>query len=226
MIDLIKELAKGIEVCVLIENVKSMDSHGPESRRAFSRLLNVLPVCSCPSSFCDVRRPRYYWVNWSIWSSPQALVEEDAGRTILKLVGTPPLWASRLDKNTHRPEEFKNPFSTFVQAIKRRKPPHRPAGLNTCSPEAVSRWEGDDYRYPPYQYENKNGVVQNGKWRTLNSHERCVRLGFDWHHCESAFPKNERRSHPQRFEDVACSLLGNSFCCPIVAWLFGQNFLS
>ena len=77
VIDLIKELAKGIEVCVLIENVKSMDSHGPESRRAFSRLLNVLPICSCPSNFCDVRRPRYYWVNWPIWSSPQALVEED-----------------------------------------------------------------------------------------------------------------------------------------------------
>ena len=66
-------------------------------------------------------------------------------------------------------------------------------------------------------------MLQNGKWRPLNSHERCVRLGFDWHHCESAFPKNERRSHPQRFEDVACSLLGNSFCCPIVAWLFGQK---
>ena len=223
VIELVRSLAKGVEVCVLVENVKSMDSHGPESRREFSRLLNVLPICACPSTFGDVRRPRYYWVNWTIWGSHCASVEEEAERTLLKLKGDPPQWASRLDANTVRDPEFNNPFSTFVQAIPRKKPPFRPAGLEACSKKALDRWERDCYRYPPYQYEDKNGVLQNGKWRPLNSRERSVRMGFDWHHCEPAFPKNQRKADPQRFEDVACSLIGNSFSCPVVAWLFGQK---
>ena len=36
VIELVKSVAHGIKVCFLVENVKPMDSHGPESRHAFS----------------------------------------------------------------------------------------------------------------------------------------------------------------------------------------------
>jgi len=180
-------------------------------------------VCSCPSSFSDTRRPRYYWINWQIWGNENAHICEEPERTLLQLSGCQPAWSTRLDRDTHRPSEFNTPFLTFVQCIKRSKPPHMPAGASSCSKIALGRWESDAYRYPPYQYEDRNGVIQKGTWRPLNSRERSVRLGFDWAHCEPAFTKQQRRSDPRGFEDLACSLLGNSFCCPMIGWLLGQK---
>ena len=226
VIDLVKSVARGIEVCVLVENVKSMDSHGPESRRAFSKLLNLLPFTTCPSSFTDTRRPRYYWLSWTLWSNSTALIYEEDERSILKLVGNQPSWACQFEKGARRLEGCTTPFATFVQAIKRKRPPIRPAGLEGCSEAALTRWAADEYRYPPYQYEDRNGVFQNGVWRPLNSRERSVRLGFPWNHCETAVTKSRRHSDPRGTEDICCSLLGNSFSCPVIAWMIGQKLFS
>ena len=113
-----------------------------------------------------------------------------------------------------------------MQAIKRRKPPLCPAGLQGSSEVARQRWAADSYRYPPYQYEDKDGVFQNGFWRPLNSRERSVRLGFPRNRCETVVPKSQRHSGPKGAEDISCSLLGNSFSCPVIAWVIGQKLFS
>ena len=47
---------------VFLENVASMDSHGPMARREFSRLMQVEPFRLCAFELGWVRRPRFYWI--------------------------------------------------------------------------------------------------------------------------------------------------------------------
>ena len=50
-------------------------------------------------------------------------------------------------------------FPTFTTLRPRRKPGHKPARLQTCSPAGLKRWEQDDHRYSPYQYTAKNLLI-------------------------------------------------------------------
>lgn len=44
--------------------------------------------------------------------------------------------------------------------------------------------------------------------------------------CETVVPKSQRQSDPKGTEDISCSLLGNSFSCPVIAWMIGQKLFS
>eukprot|EP00973_Karenia_brevis_P013849 1878406-Karenia_brevis.AAC.1 len=71
-----------------------------------------------------------------------------------------------------------------------------------------------------YQYLISNLVSRPGGLRTLTAHEREVRLGFEWGHTAGAMPKSVGKARPSELEDMRCSLLGNTFSCPVVGWLF------
>jgi hypothetical protein len=51
-----------------------------------------------------------------------------------------------------------NCLPTFVAPIARERPPPRPAGLERCTPETIKRWEADEMRFPPYQYQLEAGL--------------------------------------------------------------------
>eukprot|EP00973_Karenia_brevis_P089563 12398387-Karenia_brevis.AAC.1 len=97
-----------------------------------------------------------------------------------------------------------------------------PNGLSKCDSATVARWTKDKYRYSPYQYVISNLVASSKGLRPLTANEREVRLGFEWGHTASALHKSEAKARPAVCEDVRCSLLGNSFSCPVVGWLFGH----
>ena len=50
-----------------------------------------------------------------------------------------------------------------------------------------------------------------------------MRLGFPWNHCSWAVPKSESGTID---EDVKCSLLGNTFSVPVVAFLLGRGLVA
>ena len=131
------------------------------------------------------------------------------------------------------------PFLTFVRPCPRRAPPGVADDARGASPQALHRWSLHSYRYPLDQYEDLNGVWQQGCWRPLVAPEREVRLGFPKGHTLPAVSKRHKTSTPKTLEglltpqgfgpkrdwrddDVRCALLGKAVSVPIVAWLFGQ----
>ena len=138
------------------------------------------------------------------------------------LQGPWPAWADQLERGSARPAGVKGRWATFMGAIPRVGPPPKPAGLSTTPAEAEARWRADKYRYPPYKYKSENIVVREcGLLSTLNSRERCVKLGFPWLHCQSGINKKLGLSKTEA-EDIQCSLCDNSFSVLVVAALIGQ----
>jgi len=204
---------------IILENVASMSR---EAQEAYNRQMGSLPVRICPSSFSCYRRPRLFWIDFELYRTPGAKVEEGARWTDVKLLGPrPPLraWLPRW----WRAVASYSTWPTFVQAIKRKKPPYKPAGLKGCDQQTLARWEQHQFRYPPYQYKLHYMLRDpQGKLRTMPAVSREVLLGFRRDHTYVCFSANLRRQHPESWEDERCSLLGNSFCVPGVAWLLAH----
>ena len=90
------------------------------------------------------------------------------------------------------------------------------------SEEMRARWQKGQYRYPIGLFHDDEGVWEKGKWRSLNLHEREVRLRFPRNHTLAAGDKQEIRQSPMLVEDYRCALLGTAFAVPVVAVLMGQ----
>ena len=61
---------------------------------------------------------------------------------------------------------------TAMKSIKRVRPPPRPAGVERCDYDTLSRWEADSFRYPPYQYDQRFIVWVGSKWRLVRAASR------------------------------------------------------
>ena len=150
MVRVIKLLLKEKwKVFSMTENVASMSN---ADRDIFSQTLGLIPRRACPSGFCQVRRPRYYWINWVVRSSPGVQVEAKDECRHVKLAGKgfpSHLWVSDGWEFCGN-EATKLP--TFVRAIRRKKQTHLPAGIATTPKPARQRWRRDNWRYPPYHY--------------------------------------------------------------------------
>ena len=100
---------------------------------------------------------------------------------------------------------------TCMKAIVRQLPPPRPAGLGRASWDTQQRWMADQYRYPPYQYGQEFLFWTASFWRLANSGDRELLLGYGWGHTELAWSASDIKRNPRQYEDVRCSLLGDSF---------------
>lgn len=111
---------------------------------------------------------------------------------------------------------------TFTRAIPRERPPYKPAGLSTSSAAALERWKCHGFRYPPYTYEEKFMMTNGSTMRPVSASEREVILGFSPGYTRLALPPREAKVKTEDYEDIRCSLLGNTFSIQVVAWLLGQ----
>lgn len=105
-------------------------------------------------------------------------------------------------------------FPTCMKSMPRTRPPPSPAGLKKTDESTRSRWQSDNYRYPPYQYRSEFLIVnpeKEGSWRLLSAVERELLLGYGYSHTRLCMTASEVKANKQRFEDVRCSLLGESF---------------
>ena len=218
-----KECAPEVDVGLLVENVSSMDQHGTDTLVAFNQLMGSIPsdIEACNSG--DMRRKRRYWHSWPITETPDAVIEAKGLTNEVTLVGTPPGYVLAFDDGAVRAPEATGPFATFVRAIRRKAPPPSPRGIDSCSPQVLQRWRDHEFRYPPYQYKDDNGVWGPSGWRPLNAGERERRMGFEPGHTLAAVDKLEMKQSPQAAEDIRCALVGNAFYAPAVAWLVGHK---
>ena len=218
------ELAPHAEVDLLVENVASMDRHGPETVAAFNALMGSVPSDIEAADSGDMRRLRRYWHTWTIQETPEASITPGEYSNRIVLRGESPGHVRAFGGAAERkPEHAGAPFATFVRAIPRKAPPPSPRGIEKCEPEALARWRKHEFRYPPYQYRDGNGVWDAKGWRPLSAEERERRMGYESGHTLAALTKDELRREPQKAEDIRCALVGNSFYVPAVAWLIGQR---
>ena len=116
-----------------------------------------------------------------------------------------------------------------MKAIKRQVPPPKPVGLQRASPEAVTRWETDGFRYPPYQYKEEYVIFTPHGWRLLNASERELLHGYGYGHTSLAFSASEIKKSEEAYEDARCSMIGDSFSIysfVIFAWSLCRSWLS
>ena len=101
---------------------------------------------------------------------------------------------------------------TCMKAIPRNQPPPKPAGLSRCSEDTIARWRSHAFRFPPYQYNDEFLFWRGDGWRLPSAAERERLLGYGEGHtslCLSA--SQQKQVGPQAYEDMRCSLLGDSF---------------
>ena len=202
-------------VFTFVENVFSMTE---ANRNAFSDALGVEPILLDSTTFSRCRRPRLYWVDWEVEPKEGELLK-DCNRYREWIF--PPMeydtgwW---LDKYCQQSEDTTLP--TFTRALPRKTPPRRPAGLEGASPEAIQRWETDNYRFQVYQYETKYMVVKpDGNLRLPSLTERERLMGFATGYVSSGL--STKLTVNEAFNLGSC-MLGNSFNVYCITFLLDE----
>ena len=212
------------QIQVLIENVASMDHEDYEVMcESFEERAWFIDCAGI--SLC--RRPRLYWVSWELredegvqFSSPE--------RCKLLVKGEVELWAEispsdYLEPGWHMDDLQRLP--TFTTARPSSVPLRRPAGLKTCQPHELEKWQADSHRFPPYQYKDENGVWNRaGEIRIPSVLEREVILGFPSNFTKQCMVKSAHGTVAHK--DCRLSLLGNSWSVPVVSWLLSQLLMT
>ena len=102
-------------------------------------------------------------------------------------------------------------FPTCMKAIARERPPPRPAGIQKCDSQTIARWKDDNYRYPPYHYQQQFLITGEHTWRLINATEKELLLGYGFNHTHVAWSASRQKSDPVGFSDARNSYLGDSF---------------
>ena len=114
-------------------------------------------------------------------------------------------------------------FPTFTTSRPSDRPGRKPAGLHQCDDAAVTRWQEDKHRFPPYQYKTDNCVVNSHNVvRVPDVQERELMLGFPLNYTLGCVAKGQRGSTLHR--DTQLTLLGNTWSVPVVACLLQPLF--
>ena len=135
-----------VKFCV--ENVASMDT---DARFSISNQLEVAPVKldpgECPlSAVLGWLGAPNRCLRWGLqlWKDTEYTRAYVSAEPIETKQWIRPGWEWKAEKGTL--------FPTFMKAIRRSKPPPKPAGLERCDSGNRWRWVQDEYRFPPYQY--------------------------------------------------------------------------
>ncbi|CAK0905731.1 unnamed protein product [Prorocentrum cordatum] len=195
-----------------VENVAGMTS---SSLRGMNQALGVKPVFLCTSALVPCRRPRLYWLSWSVRPTPPLVLQEREDMFVVSC-NEPPLlnfdWRDPGARWLGEP----GPYPTLVCSRPQRGYPSAPRGVKSASPEALARWQSDSYRYHVALYEEKNLLQDSdGSLRVPSSSERERMMGFDVRYTAVA----TKGSNQQDSDDARSFLLGNSFNVFSVAWL-------
>ena len=194
----------------LFENVASMDR---EAAQTISENLQCQPYKVDCVQAVPMRRPRLAWCSESIEGVlPGVNVEQHLLWKEVTAEAEYPPTSCWLEPGTRWLGEEENAcFPTCMKAIVQQRPPPRPAGIEKCDEATLERWRRDEYRYPPYQYRQSFVIMGKHGWRLLSAVERELLLGYGYRHTSLCLPASLIKSSKSRYEDIRCSLLGDSF---------------
>ena len=211
------------QVHSLMESVASMDAC---DRAIMSESEGSLPWRIDSAGVSLARRPRLYWISWEVSEDEGVDITPPLSKSTWEDFGSIDLIGTVSQKRFLSPGWQKvstEPFPTFTTSRPREYRGPRPAGLDKCSPEEVSRWEEDLHRFPPYQYRSCFCLTDGkGHIRYPNVSERELIMGFPLGYTSRCFPKSE--NNKVKITDERLTLLGNSWNVTVVVWLLGQLF--
>ncbi len=160
-----------------------------------------------------MRRPRLCWCSESVGSNVNG-IQVKPGQHWSEVVATteyPPL-DSWISTNAVWPGyEAGFILPTAMKAIKRVRPPPGPAGIDRCDQDTLARWQCDEFRFPPYHYQDRFIFWQGQRWRLANSSEKELLLGYGAQHTKLCYSASVIKQSKVRYEDERLSLLGDSF---------------
>ncbi len=167
-----------------------------------------MPIELSASSFTWCNRPRYYWITWPVADSR---VVDDVKIKVDLVAGRMPLdsWCSRTALPVMQLEAN---FATFVRCVARKTPTFKPTGWDRTDEAARERWAADAWRYPVYQYAEKNVMLESKgtamPLRPLNAAEREVIMGFPLGHTNACWKKDARKAGGPPFRTLGPRLSG------------------
>lgn len=199
-----------VELRFAVENVASM---AKEECSRISDFLGVHPYHLDSVDAVPMRRPRLRWSSEEIGSNVDGvqLVEWEYWTEVKARATYPPL-ESWITPGADWPGYHQGyVLPTAMKSIVRKRPPPQPAGLSRCSDDAQARWQCDEYRFPPYHYQDRFIFWANNRWRLANSSEKELLLGYGYQHTKLCFSASVIKQSRTRYEDERLSLLGDSF---------------
>ena len=205
----LKELYPQVIIHFVIENVASMDV---SARDAISDLLDTKPFKVDPSNQAPMARPRFCWTSLELFEVSGLRFTHTEGYIEVEVQGKWPNSAQWLDEGASECNEGVV-YPTCMKAIRRERPPPKPAGISRTDARCRARWEAEDFRFPPYQYKSDYLLWDEKlqRCRLLNANEREILMGYGAGHTTVAWSASQAKQNPQGFEDERCSLIGDSF---------------
>ena len=217
VISLLRQAFPWAQVHSLVESVASMDA---KDCQAMNEGLEDQPWYIDADGVTLCHRPRLYWLSWDLVTSDGvALGQGSDGRLPIK--GEVQLSAEKSSQDYLEPGwnlASGKSLPTFTTSRPSSTPLKRPAGLKTCQEHERARWVEDLHRFPPYQYKDENCLTDSkGSKRIPNVAEREVILGFPLGYTSQCMSKTHHDT--TRHSDCRLTLLGNTWCVPVIAWL-------
>ena len=205
------------QVHLLMESVASMDL---SDRKTMSEAVDIEPILVDSGKMTWCSRPRLYWLTWPVAEGEGASFTTSSSG-IREVVLEAYQDFERVSKEGWIKVDPSRPFPTFTTSRPRTRAGHRPAGIQNCSEQDVSRWVADSYRFPPYQYCSHNCLIdKGGSLRVPDVEEREFMLGFPTGYTWPCLPKNKVRTTEGR--DARLTLLGNTWSVPVITWMVSQ----
>eukprot|EP00435_Cladocopium_sp_Y103_P069649 s180_g33.t1 len=178
---IVKQHFPWARISCLSENVFSMDE---QDREAMTLAFDDTPWMIDAKDFSIARRPRLYWFDRELIA--QEGVDLQFSRdSAARAYHVAKAYVELDEKDYLQPgwnRRAKQPLPTFTSSRCRDHEGHRSAGKALCAQHELERWSKDHYRFPPYQYQDKN-CVQNkvGVLRLPDIEERECIMGFPRH---------------------------------------------
>ena len=193
------------------ENVASMDY---EAERTITATLGVKPVKVDSVDAVPIHRPRFCWHNLEYVEVPGVYLEECDRWILASMPHAYPELSQWLEAGAVWPGFDQGAvFPTCMKSIKRKVPPPRPAGIDRVGIDARQRWEADDFRYPPYQYDDRFVIWVENRWRLLSIEERELLHGLGYGHTKLCWNAGDIKQDPIGYDDARKSLVGDGFNC-------------
>lgn len=205
------EVGNRIQLKTTVENVASM----PQSERnRISTILGTKPYFLDCSDSVPMRRPRLCWTSERLNNIMDDVWVVDEGEWWRVYAEAPyPQMEQWIEEGYSWPGGRDGAIlPTAMKAIKRARPPYKPAGIDRCSWNTLDRYAADEFRFPPYQYSDEFIFYSpHGLWRTVSVEEKELLLGYGWNHTAVCMNASTIKSSKQRYKDERHSLLGDSF---------------
>ncbi len=128
-----------MELCEMVAAIAE------KSQQHYDKIISSRPYFCCPGTLTYVRRTKLFWCTWPIHGSAGAKSKEmRRWRTLTLTQKKKKAMSPWLPKGWRCPCAQPN-FPTFVRAVRRKRPPFKPAGIKQRSVEDLQHCKDAEY---------------------------------------------------------------------------------